>query len=464
LEADLMADATIMYFVWAMTLGAISAVSLPLGSLVGLNVRFQQNFIAMFAAFGAGALIAALSVELVAPTAIAFTELGNGEGGNHARANFFALIVGGILGGLLFVTLDAVVNQSGGYLRKTSTTLAHMAKHRREEVRNVMQGVLEAPPFDALPADMTEVLAGMLQPVSFAKDDVILGPEDEPAEGYIILDGLVDVEIVGKSGAEYGPGTVTGMLALFVPALAGVGTIRAKSDVKCLALKRDDINHLRTLSPEFDRACHNLAGERVAQLEQHLTTRLSKAVEWTRAAGAALRLGEEVPALTIHRAHSEHKGAPLAVWLGILLDGIPESIVIGAGLYLLIAASASAESLRFVHVIPYTLIAGLFLSNFPEALSSSANMLAVGWSKRRIFLMWFALMVITAIGAGLGYLLAGVLSETWLVFAEGLAAGAMLTMIAAAMIPEAAEHGNPSAVGLSTLAGFLAAVMFKLLE
>ena len=44
------------------------------------------------------------------------------------------------------------------------------------------------------------------------------------------------------------------------------------------------------------------------------------------------------------------------------------------------------------------------------------------------------------------------------------AAGAMLTMIAAAMIPEAAEHGRPNEVGLSTLAGFLGAVMFKLLE
>ncbi len=147
-----------------------------------------------------------------------------------------------------------------------------------------------------------------------------------------------------------------------------------------------------------------------------------------------------------------------------LLDGIPESIVIGAGLYAMLTARSAVETMRFTQVIPYTLIAGLFLSNFPEALSSSANMLSLGWTRRRIFLMWFALMVMTAIGSGLGFLLAGVLSEMWLVLAEGVAAGAMLTMIAAAMIPEAAEHGRPSEVGLSTLAGFLAAVMFKLLE
>ena len=73
-------------------------------------------------------------------------------------------------------------------------------------------------------------------------------------------------------------------------------------------------------------------------------------------------------------------------------------------------------------------------------------------------------MVITAVGSGLGYMLAGTLDPTWLVFAEGLAAGAMLTMIASAMIPEAIHMGNASAVGISTLAGFLAAIAFKLLE
>jgi ZIP family zinc transporter len=86
------------------------------------------------------------------------------------------------------------------------------------------------------------------------------------------------------------------------------------------------------------------------------------------------------------------------------------------------------------------------------------------WSKQTIFLMWFSLMVISAIGAGSGYLLAGVLDPTWLIFAKGAAAGAMLTMIASAMIPEAVHMGNANGVGLSTLAGFLAAISFKLLE
>jgi CRP-like cAMP-binding protein len=361
-----MADTTLLYVVWALALGAVSAVSLPLGSLVGLNVRFPQNTIAIFAAFGAGALIAALSVELVAPTALALTESDHGTGSSHALEEFFALLVGGVIGGLLFVTLDSVVNKKGGYLRKTSTTLAHMAKRRRQEIQQIMGEVLKVPPFDALPGEMVEMLAGMLKPVDFQKDEAVLSPGHDPSEAYIVLEGELEVEIAGQRGTSLGPGTMFGVATLFAPGLTGAGTVKAADDTKCLALKREDINHLRASSPEFNDACRNLAAERMSQLGQHLTQRLSKAVEWTRSAASALRLGEEVPALTIRRAHAEHKGSPLAVWLGILLDGIPESIVIGAGLFLLVAAQPGSESLRFVQVIPYTLIAGLFLSNFPE--------------------------------------------------------------------------------------------------
>jgi len=139
--------------------------------------------------------------------------------------------------------------------------------------------------------------------------------------------------------------------------------------------------------------------------------------------------------------------------------------VIGSGLWVLLQAKvAHAGVLTFADVVPFTLIAGLFLSNFPEALASSANMQLQGWPRWKIFLMWLSLMVITAIGAGFGYLLAGGLNPTWLIFAEGLAAGAMLTMIAAAMIPEAVHMGSANAVGLSTLAGFLGAICFKLFE
>ena len=97
------------YFLWACALGAISAISLPLGSWVGLRWKFSSQWISIFAAFGGGALLAALSVELVAPTTMALTE---GGGHGNAREEFFALIVGCIGGGLLYVLLNGSVNKT----------------------------------------------------------------------------------------------------------------------------------------------------------------------------------------------------------------------------------------------------------------------------------------------------------------------------------------------------------------
>ena len=72
--------------------------------------------------------------------------------------------------------------------------------------------------------------------------------------------------------------------------------------------------------------------------------------------------GKHIPsAQEMVQAVKEHKGAPIAIWLGIFLDGIPESLVIGA--YMIHASHISLS-----------LIAGLFLSNYPEALSSSVGM------------------------------------------------------------------------------------------
>jgi zinc transporter ZupT len=151
----------------------------------------------------------------------------------------------------------------------------------------------------------------------------------------------------------------------------------------------------------------------------------------------------------IREAVIAHHGAPLAIWLGILLDGIPESLVIGSSL---------------LHTqISISLIAGLFLSNFPEALSSSVGMRQQGYPTMRILLMWTSLMVFTGVGASLGNVFFVEVPHAAFVVVEGLAAGAMLTMIAETMLPEAYHRGG-AVTGMSTLLGFLAAIFFKTLE
>ena len=92
-------------------------------------------------------------------------------------------------------------------------------------------------------------------------------------------------------------------------------------------------------------------------------------------------------------------------------------------------------------------------------------MRAQGWSTARVLGMWTLLLVLTSLATAAGFVMGEAVSHTGLVAIEGVAAGAALTAVVATMIPEAVHlAGSGRRVGLATLAGFLAAVSFKLLE
>ena len=112
--------------------------------------------------------------------------------------------------------------------------------------------------------------------------------------------------------------------------------------------------------------------------------------------------------------------------------------------------------------ISILLIAGLFLSNFPEAFSSSVGMREQGYSFNRILTMWTSLMIFTGIGAWFGSIFFVGVALTTFSLVEGIAAGAMLTVIAETMLPEAYHRGG-GVTGISTLLGFLAAIFFTAL-
>ncbi len=453
------------YVIWATAIGGISAVSLPIGSLLGLQTRPKARLIGGLAAFGAGALLAALSVELVAPTVFA---LGSGEHGGHAGdpvANFRSLILGAVVGGLLYVLLDQLVNAHGGFLRKTGTSISYFQLDQRKRRRRLAGELAKFPLLEDLPAEHMDSLVAMIRPVNFLKGETISAQDEINSDMIFVLQGRVRLTKGGNEGREMGPGEVVGIGHL-VMKVANVVSFVAVNDVVGLALGPEDFARMREISEEFDQACRSLTAQRLALVEEGLSSHMEAVGHWVQDAAQAVQTGGSIPSSDqLQRARLDHSGAPLAIWLGILLDGIPESFVIGVGVFTMLQITAqSAGDVTFGAVVPYTLIAGLFLSNFPEALASSANMRLQGWGKSRIFILWFSLMVITAAGAGLGFLLADNIGHETLIFVEGLAAGAMLTMIAAAMIPEAVHLGNSNVVGLGTLAGFLSAICFKLFE
>jgi zinc transporter, ZIP family len=141
-------------------------------------------------------------------------------------------------------------------------------------------------------------------------------------------------------------------------------------------------------------------------------------------------------------AGSGGEGSGAAMFLGALLDGIPEAFILGITL-----ALGGSISLAFV--------AAIFVSNIPQGLAGTTSLRDAGSSERRITAMWTALTVTCGIAAVLGFVLADNLNGLGLK-AEAFAGGAVLTMLADSMMPEAFQHGG-KAVGLLTVLGFLVA-------
>ncbi|TDB72881.1 ZIP family metal transporter [Micromonospora sp. KC723] len=136
-------------------------------------------------------------------------------------------------------------------------------------------------------------------------------------------------------------------------------------------------------------------------------------------------------------------GSGSAMAVGALLDGVPESVVIGASLL-------TGGPVSLVTVV------AVFLSNVPEGLSSAAGMRRAGRTGRYVFGLWAAIALVSGMAALAGYTLLGGAPPEVLAVITALAAGAILAMITDTMVPEAFEDAH-LLVGLITVLGFLSA-------
>jgi ZIP family zinc transporter len=149
------------------------------------------------------------------------------------------------------------------------------------------------------------------------------------------------------------------------------------------------------------------------------------------------RSGDQQP------SESEQQGSGAAIAVGALLDGIPESVVLG--LSLLGGAGVGVP-----------VLAAIFISNLPEGLSSSAGMKRNGRSAVFVFAVWSGIAVASGLAGLLGCLILQGASAATIAVITAIAAGAILAMVADTMIPEAFERTHMYA-GLIATSGFLVA-------
>lgn len=600
---------------FAFMIGIISAVSLPLGALTSFVWRPDQRVIAALMAFGAGSLLAALTIDLVAVSLDA--------------GHFEILAAGCVIGGILFIALDNLVANYGGYRRKFSTTMHHRNAQNRSRFKATLSHLGRMEIFNELKDEDVDYLSQSVKSRFYPKGSSIFTVGDIANELYIIQEGVVELFAVGDESkkSELCKDDAFGKSALFtgtphamnakakvncyvsviskealegllhasdayreqvlawllsdeiteyltqnhgidkrkielwreelknsfkeeailpdicdidrreeefakiagnikriswleeldeeeIEALSGFLTYKtfkqgstlfsqgepaeyiyiihegevellsgkdknslhkqvsgdgigmraflcglrhtvgatAVSDVKVWALKKSDFESLIDIHGNFRlRVAYYLKDEALQNyLEKRYNLNQARILHWRNNAAKNIKNGRLPQSMIEMGIESTNQhGASLAIWLGILLDGIPESLVIGANM---------------IHgSISVSLVAGLFLSNYPEALSSSRGMQEERLSKGKILLMWSSIMIFTGVGAAFGNVFMQSAEVHWFSFIEGLAAGAMLTMIAQTMLPEAYAKGG-SVTGFATLMGFLITISLKGLE
>ena len=430
--------------------GIASAVSLPIGAGIGIYFRPGKTVTSAMMAFGAGALLFALTIELFGHVLHIAHE-------QHNPNIVYVTAVGAIIGALIFDFFNQLLNNRGAFLRNLSNTKRYLGRTKLLTARRIVQQLSPVSLLRKLPPGDMALLLPHVRFDRFDAGRVIFQQGKWGDTLYFIIEGEIELSrkdeqgevssIVLKDGGTFGVlGVVTGN-----PRFA---TATALAPTKVYKIVRSDLEAVASLSPELRESIEEVTLQRWKDLSKRSPDTPEGWQEQVLARLTTL----SAPVVTEQEIDQElqeqakRKGAAIAIWLGITIDAVPESLVIG-----LLAVSPQG--------ISYAFVAGVFLANLPEAMSSSVGLKKGGIGRIKIFWMWMSICIMTGVGAFIGTLMFSPdPSPTTLYYIagiEGLAAGAMLTAIAESMLPEAFEQGG-AIVGMATLLGFLAAMLVKL--
>lgn len=425
--------------------GIISAVSLPMGAIIALLFRPSRTVTSAIMAFGSGALLAAVSFELLEPAL--------------EHGGIVPLAIGFTIGAVTYVIMNGLLDQSGGFLRKGATVAKFLRRQKEDEVAGILEHLSRVELMRALPAEEIQGILPHIESILVPAGSTIVQAGADDYSLYLLVAGELDVFADGDAESaaplrQFAPGEAFGEVALLTGEPRQT-TVRARTEAQLLRLPKDDFDELVELSPSLAASVEDLAAQRLERAETSSASEGEAqlaARRWHKLAKRTLRHAAVRGDVSDEkRALSQRAGAAaVGIYLGLFLDGMPESLSIGA----LINEHSSFN---------YALIVALFLSNLPEAMGSSVLMRAIGYSPLRIISLWGGLMLFTGVGAALGQVMFAGASPFVLSIIFALAAGAMLAMLAETAMPEAYEQGG-WVVGITTVLGFLAAYWMKTFE
>jgi ZIP family zinc transporter len=136
----------------------------------------------------------------------------------------------------------------------------------------------------------------------------------------------------------------------------------------------------------------------------------------------------------------EGAGGAMGIVVGSVVDGVPESVILGIQI-----AVGPPVSAAFV--------AAIVVSNIPQAIAPSADLASAGWSAQRLGRLWALVVLSCGVAAMVGYVAADLSSAVTGSWMAAIAAGGLMAMLTNSLIPFAYERGGELA-GVATVVGF----------
>jgi len=404
--------------------GVLGASSLLLGAILGILWQPGRAFSAAFMAFGSGILLAALAFDITLHV--------------YQDSGLIPLLLGFFFGGGVFTLATRYIDQKGGFLRHPSSSRRYLYKQRQETASGILNRLTNIEVMRHMSPDEVQAIIPLLN-LCIAKPGDVLCEEGKPGDSiYFILDGQADVLKGQQPVATLGRGEVFGEMAVLTNEPRSA-TVMACTPMELYELKRADFNTILPRSPSLSSALSRILARRL-QATTHSQAEVAKRYQqWQQAVLDRTALTLPFPEEQAMLRTLTQRSAPLAILCGSLIDNIPESAVIGI---------TTADQ------IGTSFLLAVFISNFPEALSSSIGMRKAGTQAKNVLLLWGGVVLLSGLSAVAGYVLQGVLWPAFVVFIQAIAGGAILSMLASTMMPEAYELGGGS-ISFSTILGFL---------
>jgi zinc transporter ZupT len=428
-------------------LGLLTTSSSMVGAALGLYVPLSKRVLACVLAFAAGALISALAIELAFEGA---QELH--RQGFNANASTAFIGCGFALGSVIYFFTSLFLDQKGAAIRYPTRFREYALGQKQKDAREKILLLSKCDLLRHLPPEEIERILPWVRNRHLDDGEILFRAGDAGDALYIVARGKVDVlsgaadenrngHVAGEKLADLGEGQAFGEMAL----LSGeprTATIQSAAQTELLEIGREDFRRLLMKDHQLATAVERLSHERAIK---NLSSGAANPSRWAKVASGNLD----------HLSRSEAdkmlveagQGAGMAIVLGNILDTIPGCLVIGA-------------KFAGLATLSITLIMGMFIGGIPEAAASASMLKRAGYRPFTIFALWSAVLVAGVVAAATGKIFVGSGSHV-AIFSQAVAGGAVLAVVAHAMIPESIHEGG-SLVVLPTVAGFLFALWLAL--